>query len=792
MAKKKKQIHLNIIDFQKYYQKDELTIEPKFPEPKRAEEKRKKIFEQNEFVQNIEWRTLDEEGKNNQHNQNVNGREENRNKNKQEGNDVDFSNVRNKKENDVDFSNVRNKKENDVDFSIVRNKKENDVDFSNVRTPQNKDIDFSNVRGRREDDIDFANLRIQKKENDVNFSNVRSKREDDVDFSNVRSKREDDVDFSNVRSKREDDVDFSNVRSKRENDLDFANLRTQKKDDLDFSNVRSKRDNQINFSNLRTQNNIDEAIKEKSTASEKPYYLRRLEELRKKKNMQGKAKEDSAAGRLNGDAKETEAKEAEVKETEVKDEEAKEAGAKAAKEEEAKAAKEEEAKVAKEEEAKAAKEEEAKAAKEEEAKAAKEEEAKAAKEEEAKAAKEGEGGAKKKFVPKRVIMYQQELKEKEERNLRMLEEQKKQRELKLQLLKNANQGSSTFIPTAKLLYMQAQKEGNQNEVKHDEALMDGKKEDAKGKIPKLETTRGGSTPQIGSTNEVRKSATLLKKRNNVEHNKSTKSIFEEIAEKTENAKIVEKLDIEEIAKKRREELYKKQLEKITKKNEENEKYNSVYKHDLNNIKTFYLQIKDKIVENHFFSQEESIQLCSSLKTDQCNYMESHVPIFVAIVIFILSLPQNCADEVYLERAMNLKNLFLHLKQNSKVDNHDEYILNDVVKICDELKYPHLSDETSLVEAAFDSLLFSRIIPKDSFIKWFEEDNPDSELKSKAMLQLIYWHKWLTENEPEDIDDAEELEPEYEEQQDKEINNEEDIQENLPKSYLFKKIKKKIF
>ncbi|KNG78398.1 hypothetical protein PFMG_04451 [Plasmodium falciparum IGH-CR14] len=145
---------------------------------------------------------------------------------------------------------------------------------------------------------------------------------------------------------------------------------------------------------------------------------------------------------------------------------------------------------------------------------------------------------------------------------------------------------------------------------------------------------------------------------------------------------VEKTDIEEIAKKKREELYKKQLEKITKKNEEHLKYNNIYKHDVNIIKNFYNEIKDKIIQNYYFNQDDCISLCSILKTDDCNYMESHVPFYV----------------------------------NSKIENHEDYILNDTLKFCDQLKYPHLSEETSLIETIFDTLLYSGVISKNSFIQ----------------------------------------------------------------------------
>ncbi|KJP87641.1 hypothetical protein AK88_02669 [Plasmodium fragile] len=758
MAKKKKQIHVNIIDLQKYYQKDDLIIDAKLPEPNKADERRKKIFEQNEFVQNIEWRVLDADNQNNKGNENFNRRDDNRNKNapfdKDHGRKGEFS---------PHLGHRSKSRQNGTGSD-----EDEDVDFANLRSRRHDDADFANVRSKRDDDVDFSNLRNKRDEDDIDFANLRNKRDDDVDFSNLRSKRDDDVDFTNIRNKRDDDVDFTNIRNKRDDDKE-ADERAKKEADE------------------RAKKEADERAKKEA-------------EVKAKKEAEEKAK--------------------------------KEAEEKAKKEAEERAKKEAQEKAKKEAQEKAKKEAEEKAKKEAEEKAANDAQDKDAEETALNGAKQptpvdvakpadqaGEETPKKKFVPKRVIMYQLEQKEKEERNQKLLEEQKKQREMKLQLLKSKSQGLSTFIPTAKLLHMEAQKEIKQNEAKKEvfggtedgsnkaiafgNAAAPGKaatpsKADAlisEGTPHKMDTVvgAGGSiSPKMRPTNEQRKSATLIKRGSQVEQ-KNVKSIIEEIAEKTENAKIIEKMDIEEVTKKRREELYKKQLEKITKRNEENEKYNNIYKHDLASIKTFYLKVKNRIEDDQSISQDECVDLCSLLQTHECNYLESHVPLIVTITVFILSLTQKCADEVYMKKAANLRLLFLYLKESSKIENHEEYILNDVVKICDELKYPHLSEETSLVEAAFDALLFTGVISKGSFVKWFDEDNSDSELKSKAMLQLIYWHKWLTEEEPQDVDDEEEeAEVDMEEEEKAEAENEDVMKENLPKSYLFKKIKKKIF
>ncbi|KOB87188.1 hypothetical protein PFDG_03156 [Plasmodium falciparum Dd2] len=250
----------------------------------------------------------------------------------------------------------------------------------------------------------------------------------------------------------------------------------------------------------------------------------------------------------------------------------------------------------------------------------------------------------------------------------------------------------------------------------------------------------------------------------------------------------EKTDIEEIAKKKREELYKKQLEKITKKNEEHLKYNNIYKHDVNIIKNFYNEIKDKIIQNYYFNQDDCISLCSILKTDDCNYMESHVPFYVVISIFMLSLPQKLQNDDYFKRASNIKNLLIYLKENSKIENHEDYILNDTLKFCDQLKYPHLSEETSLIETIFDTLLYSGVISKNSFIQWCPDGDSNAELKSKAMLQLIYWHKWLTEEEKDQEEEIDELD----DTEEKNISDVSDIEKNVPKNFIFKKIKKKLF
>ncbi|CAD2104051.1 conserved Plasmodium protein, unknown function [Plasmodium vinckei petteri] len=875
MAKKKKQIHLNIIDFQKYYQKDDLIIQPTPAVENTIEEKKKKIFDKNEFVQNIEWRTTESTDKkiNNRVNDDNNKFKNNQNdknnlkkgdstiilgsrgknklnemkeedvdfaslrskkkeddvdfanlRNKKKDDDADFGNLRNKKkEDDVDFANLRNKKkEEDVDFGNLRNKKkDDDADFANLRNKKKEDdADFANLRSKKkEDDVDFANLRNKKKEDDVDFANLRNKKkEEDVDFGNLRNKKkEEDVDFGNLRNKKkDDDTDFANLRNKRkEDDADFANLRNKKKeDDVDFANLRNKKkDDDTDFANLRNKKKDDDAdfanLRNKKndteTKTEKPYHLRKLEELRKQKQLKRQETEMSQNEKLEekvkADKKEEEAKadkkeevKVDKKEEEVKVDKKEEEVKVDKKEEEVKVdKKEEEVKVdKKEEEVKVdKKEEEVKEDKKEEVKAddtiksteeAKPKEGTKLKDSDVKPAvvaekneidgnneTKVEEGAKKKFVPKRVIMYQEELKKKEEElkkkeeeRKKKLEEQKKQREL-TKLKSQTSDGSNVFIPSAKLLHL--------------ESLKEEKKET---KIEIKRDSKSVITPPIS-----KKDTTILNKQKSTE--KNVKNIFLEIAEKTENAKIVEKMDIEEIAKKKREELYKKQLEKITKINEENTKYNNIYKHDIDNIKSFYNQIKDKILQNYLFTEDDAANICASLKTDECNYLESHVPFYVTISVFILSLPQKLEDDMYIKRASHLKNLLFYLKQNSKIENQDDYILNDIIKLCDELKYPHLSEETTLLEAVFDCLLFCGIISKDAFIKWFTDDNLDSELKSRAMLQLIYWNNWLKD---EVNDDVEYVEDEPEEQVEEKVVEEDDIEKNVPKNFIFRKIKKK--
>ncbi|CDU18074.1 conserved Plasmodium protein, unknown function [Plasmodium yoelii] len=857
MAKKKKQIHLNIIDFQKYYQKDDLIIQPT-PVNNTIEEKKKKNFEKNEYVQNIEWRTTESTDKkinnkinddNNLFKNNINdknnfkksdstitlgsrgknkltdAKEEDvdfanlRNKKKEE--DVDFANLRNKKkEEDVDFANLRNKKkEEDVDFANLRNKKkEEDVDFGNLRNnkkeedadfanlrnkKKEEDVDFGNLRNKKkeedadfanlrnkkkEEDVDFANLRNKKKEEDVDFSNLRNKKKEDVDFANLRNKKkEEDVDFANLRNKKkEEDADFANLRNKKkEEDVDFANLRNKKKEeDVDFANLRNKKkEEDVDFSNLRNKKkeedvdfgNLRNKKNDTEIKIEKPYHLRRLEELRIQKQLKRQETEISQNGKLEEKIKTDEKKEDEKKVEEIKVEEKKE---EEKKEEEIKV---EEIKVEEKKEDEKKEEEKRDDIKEGEKRDdIKEGEIKP--KESAKAAvvaekneidgnneKKMEETPKKKYVPKRVIMYQEELKKKEEElkkkeeeRKKKLEEQKKLRELSKQIKSQTSDGSNVFIPSAKLLHL--------------ESLKEDKKE------TKIEIKKDSKS--VITTPGSKKDATILNKHKSGE--KNVKNIFLEIAEKTENAKIVEKMDIEEIAKKKREELYKKQLEKITKINEENTKYNNIYKHDINIIKSFYNQIKDKILQNDLFTEDDTVNICAILKTDECNYLESHVPFYVAISVFILSLPQKLEDDIYIKRASHLKNLLFYLKQNSKIENHDDYILNDIIKLCDELKYPHLSDETTLLEAIFDCLLFCGIISKDAFIKWFMDDNLDSELKSRAMLQLIYWSNWLKD----EMNEEEYVEEDPEEQIEEKTVEEDDIEKNVPKNFIFRKIKKK--
>ncbi|SBT71302.1 conserved Plasmodium protein, unknown function [Plasmodium malariae] len=795
MAKKKKQIHLNIIDLQKIYQKDDLIISSSTPEENAADIKKKKIFEKNELVQNIEWRAVDPKKQTNNKTDEINNKKEDNkfyhstfDKNNNKKNDTVVLGGKNKTKanalngEDIDFANVRSKASNDVDC-----KASNDVDFAILRSKASNDVDFTNLRSKRSEDVDHGNMRSKKNE-DVDLSSVRNKRNDSVDFSNVRNKKSDDIDFSNVRNKKSDDIDFSNVRNKKSDDIDFSNVRNKKSDDIDFSSVRNKRNDSVDFSNVRSKTSDNKETKENTETNEKPYYVLKLEQLRKEKESEKKTKDGSISNHTDEKREKDDVKE-DIRGKEAEKEVEKEVEKEGEKEGENKveriiAEMNEKIKDQVKQNGKDAKDvnDSKEGRQEEEVKvtvdmkednemkkmevAGVEEKTKAAGMEEK--VKEGEM-EKKKFVPKRVIMYRQALKEQEERTLKKLEEEKAQRELKRQLIKS--QGLSTFIPSAKLLHMK-----NMQEQSKDETTKENKNEGKK---------KGGSIKNE-EINENRKYTATLKRnkieeQSNITNAKNVKNIILELAEKTENAKIVEKADIEEIAKKRREEIYKKQLEKITKQNEENTRYNNIYKHDLNSIKLFYNQIKNKIYESYAFTQEECASVCTPLKMDECNYLESHVPFYVALSVFILSIPQKAEDDVYLKKAQNMKNLLLYLKQNSRIENHDQYILNDIINLCDKLNYPHISEETSLIEAAFDSLLFSGVIPKDSFIK------------------LIYWHKWVTAEEDEEmegVEEEEEEEVEEVEEDEKAINeknkmeNASDIEKNVPKNFIFKKIKKK--
>ncbi|VWU51203.1 conserved protein, unknown function, partial [Hepatocystis sp. ex Piliocolobus tephrosceles] len=376
---------------------------------------------------------------------------------------------------------------------------------------------------------------------------------------------------------------------------------------------------------------------------------------------------------------------------------------------------------------------------------------------------------KKKFIPKRLLMYQEELKKKEEQQrlleLKQKEEQKKLLELKKNEKKKllstitATSSSAVFIPRAKLLHMK--------------------------NLETSESTKKTSKIEVLKNNKEKVDSVQLKSKSKKGDQEKNISLF--IAEHTENVKIVEKDEEEHIIKKKQE-LYQKQLDKINKKNEENLKYNKVYKYNLDTIKAFYQIIQEKINQNCLISQDDCVNICSPLKTEECNYLESHVPFYVLISTYMLNLQQKCEDSVYLDKAKNLKELFLYLKQNSKIENHDDYILSDTVKMCADLKYPYLSEETSLVEAVFDSLLYLGIISKDSFIKWFAEDNLDSELKNKIMLQLIYWHKWMAEDMTDD--ENEDMYNENLEETEEKVNDISDIEKDVPANFVFKKIKKK--
>ncbi|KYN96532.1 hypothetical protein PRSY57_1118400, partial [Plasmodium reichenowi] len=54
--------------------------------------------------------------------------------------------------------------------------------------------------------------------------------------------------------------------------------------------------------------------------------------------------------------------------------------------------------------------------------------------------------------------------------------------------------------------------------------------------------------------------------------------------------------------------------------------------------------------------------------------------------------------------------------------------------------------------------------------------------------LIYWHRWLTEEEKDQEEEIDELD----DTEEKNISDVSDIEKNVPKNFIFKKIKKKLF
>ncbi|KFH18329.1 putative eIF4-gamma/eIF5/eIF2b-epsilon carboxy-terminal domain protein [Toxoplasma gondii MAS] len=157
---------------------------------------------------------------------------------------------------------------------------------------------------------------------------------------------------------------------------------------------------------------------------------------------------------------------------------------------------------------------------------------------------------------------------------------------------------------------------------------------------------------------------------------------------------------------------------------------------------------------------------------------------VAAVVIKRSMGKENMEGV-LEVVKSVQDVWKVLLDNSQVKDKDQVLIKEMVNMIKAIKCPRLSPCTAVIEAVWDSMVATGILSDSAFIRWFDDDNDDTEGRTEVLFQVLTWGQWLRGQLPGA--DAEEEEEEEQEEQD---NDDYDIEALVPKREGEKSTKKK--
>ncbi|PFH35924.1 hypothetical protein BESB_055750 [Besnoitia besnoiti] len=199
--------------------------------------------------------------------------------------------------------------------------------------------------------------------------------------------------------------------------------------------------------------------------------------------------------------------------------------------------------------------------------------------------------------------------------------------------------------------------------------------------------------------------------------------------------------------KRREELQKKKDEKERR---EREKFDEQLKKREELVKTLtykeenilsLVQVLEKGLDDAEKNKALGVEQVLAVLQDE-DELASIVPsAVVAAVLLKLAAKKETMEEV-LELVQRVEAAWKALFEKSSVKDKDQVLIKEMVKMTKAVKCPRLSSSTALIEAVWDAMVATAVLSDTSFIRWFDDDNDDTEGRTEVLFQVLTWAQWL--------------------------------------------------
>ncbi|PHJ20732.1 eif4-gamma eif5 eif2b-epsilon carboxy-terminal domain protein [Cystoisospora suis] len=243
---------------------------------------------------------------------------------------------------------------------------------------------------------------------------------------------------------------------------------------------------------------------------------------------------------------------------------------------------------------------------------------------------------------------------------------------------------------------------------------------------------------------------------------------------------------EEEEEKRKEELRKKKEEREQREREriealrrEREELNKIFYHKEETIQNLVAYLEKQLQsDTKSISPEETLAVIPS--EDE---LASIVPSATLAGVVLKACGRKETMAEVLEVVHRVEKAWKALLEKCTVNNKEQVLIKQTVKMTKEVKCPRLSSDTALIEAVWDAMIETGILPEASFIQWFEDDSDETEGRTEVLFQVLLWCQWLKGEigaYEEDREEPEEEEPE----------EDYDIEALVPKRETAKVVKRK--